>query len=193
MEKIILNSVTKDGIEESEISSKETGESSYEISPTEFDKLFDDFFDSSLSEQKQKILEENKVCFKQTISSIKHPFQTKQEWDWAIVCVPWPWPLKGEECSKVKVRPRLYRRDVKYVIFAEICYPVDLIIKHVERCAKQGAIAASVVALTGELNATQMAFQTAFFACMTAADFPNADKISIRVAGDKIHGDWIPV
>lgn len=193
MEKLVLSSITKDGITESEILFEESGESSYEITPTEFDKLFDNFFEAQQDELKEEMFVEEKVCFKQTISSVTHPFQTKTEWDWAIVCVKLPWPFKGEKCVKEKVRPRLYRRTVKYVIYAEICYPVDLIVKHVERCAKQGAIAAATVALTGNLNATQVAFQTAFLACMTAADFPNSDKISIKVAGDKVHGKWIPV
>ena len=188
-----IESITTDGYDLSTNELKETGEIGSEILTSEFDQLFDSYFMNDMNMHKNMLLSDDKVCFKQTITKISHPFQTKTEWDWAIVCVKWPWPMKGEKCVKEKVRPRLYRRNVDYIIYAEICYPTDLVIAHVENCAKQGAIAAAAVALTGQLEATQAAFQTAFFACMALADFPNADKIGIKVAGDKIHGDWIPV
>jgi len=193
MNTLKIENFSANGLETTQIEFKETGEIGFEISTSELDQIFDNFFENDLSLEKQKMLDEDKVCFKQTINSISHPFQTKQEWDWAIVCVKLPWPLKGEKCVKEKVRPRLYRREVKYVVYAEICYPIDLLVKNVEKCAKQGAIAAAAVALSGELTATQVAFQTAFFACMAVSDFPNADKIGIKIAGDKIHGEWIPV
>lgn len=193
MDTIKIENYSDNGLVATTTEFKLTGETGYEISTSELDQLFNNIFESNLNQQKQKMLDEDKVCFKQTINSITHPFETKTEWDWAIVCVKWPWPLKGEKCVKEKVRPRLYRRDVKYVVYAEICYPIDLLVNHVEKCAKQGAIAAAAVALSGELTATQIAFQTAFFACMAAADFPNVEKIGIKIAGDKITGDWIPV
>jgi hypothetical protein len=187
MEKIEIKNVTSDGFETTNLEIQETGEVGFEISHSEFEKHFDAYVSEGESEHKSNLLADNKVCFKTTISSVEHPFQTKTEWDWVIVKIPFNGTVKE------KVRPRLYRRSVKYVVFADICYPVDLLIDNVEKCAKQGAIAAQATALSGNLTATQVAFQTAFFACMALSDFPNANKISVRVAGDKIHGNWIPV
>jgi hypothetical protein len=187
MEKVIIENVTANGFDTTNLEYEETGEVGYSISTSEFEKHFDEYVSAGESTHKSSLLADNKVCFKTTISTISHPFQTKTEWDWIIVKIPFNGTVKE------KGRPRLYRRSVKYVVFADICYPVDLIITHVEKCAKQGAIAATAAALSGNLSAAQVAFQTAFFACMALSDFPNADKISIRVAGDKIHGDWKPV
>ncbi len=187
MTTLIIETVSQQGVSTSELDAESTGEIGFEIVNHEFDLHFDEWTEASNTKANKALLNENKVCFKQEISSIKHPFQTKVEWEWCIIKIPFNGTIK-ERC-----RPRLYRRDVKYVVSANICYPVDLVIAHVERCAKQGAIAAAAIALSGSLTATEAAFQTAFLACMAAADFPNADKISIQVVGDKEHGDWHPV
>lgn len=166
---------------------KETGETGFTVLESEIDAHFEAFAASGDVSSANKLLEENKVCFKQKVASVKHPFQTKTEWDWVIVKIPFNGTIKE------KVRPRLYRRDVEYVVAADICYPVDLVIKNVERCAKQAAIAAAATALTGNLAATKAGFATAFLACMALSDFPNADQIDIRVYGDTMHGEWVPV
>ncbi|MEM5566541.1 hypothetical protein WNY78_15570 [Psychroserpens sp. AS72] len=187
MKKIEIMKLATNGFNLEELGYEKTEEIVYDIEISDFERHFNKFTKEVEDKYKSKSFEENKVCLKQTIASIKHPFQFKTEWDWIKIKLPFNGWIKD------KVRPRLYRRDVKYVIFAEICYPTDIIIDHIAKCAKQGALAASTVALTGVLTATQIAFQTAFFACMAAADFPNSDKISVRIAGDKIHGKWIPV
>ena len=187
MEKIKIENASADGFEIGEMEVVETGETGFEISTSEFEKHFNECFNSEDGAQKVMALEQNMICFKQTITKMEHPFQTKTEWDWVKICVP----IIG--CYKDKVRPRLYRRSVTYVIFAEICYPTDLIVKHVENCAKQGAVAASAIALTGSKSAALAAFQVAFFACMTLADFPNSDKIKLSIGAETIHGEWKPV
>jgi hypothetical protein len=184
MDTIKIENFSAQGLEAGKVEIKETGEVGFEISNIEFDKIFNEHFNENNSALKMQALDQNMVCFKQTITKMEHPFQTKIEWDWIEICVP----IVG--CYKDKVRPRPYRRSVTYVIFAEICYPTDLIIKHVENCAKQGAVAASAIAITGSKSAALAAFQAAFFACMTLADFPNSDKIKISIGGDTIHGDW---
>lgn len=175
------------GSDESQLELRETGEIGFEILGDEFDYHFDKWTSDSNAKATSKILGENKVCFKQEIASISHPFQTKIEYDWIVVDIPFNGTIR------TRGRPRLYRRDVSYVVSANICYPVDLVISHVEKCAKQGAIAAAATALSGSIAATQAAFQLAFLACMAAANFPEANKIDIQVVGDKIHGDWHPV
>ena len=187
MENIEIKNVSGKGFETTNLLYEETGEVGFEISSSEFEKHFDLYVREGESSHKTKLLAENKVCFKTTITSINYPFQTKTEWDWVIIKIPFNGTIKE------KVRPRLYRRNVEYVVYAEICYPVDLVISNVERCAKQGAIAATAAALSGNLSAAQVAFQAAFFACMALSDFPNVDKISVRVSGDNITGEWHPV
>jgi len=184
MEKIEIKTVTETGFETTNLEYEKTGEVGYSIYGNEFEKHFDEYVGSGEAQHKANLLADNKVCFKTTITSFSHPFQTKIEWDWVIITIPFNGTIRD------KVNPKPYRRSVKYVVFADICYPVDLILTNVEKCAKQGAIAATAAALSGNISAAQVAFQTAFFACMALSDLTNVDKISIRVAGDKIHGDW---
>lgn len=187
MTEFIARTVTANGFEESALKTESTGEMRSEILADELDTHFDQWTAQSSGIAVAKFLDENKVCFKQEIASISHPFQTKVEYEDIIVDIP----FNGR--ARTRGRPRLYRRSVTYIVSANICYPVDLVIAHVERCAKQGALAASAIALTGALPATQAAFQAAFLTCMAAADFPNADQIDVQVTGDKVHGDWHPV
>jgi hypothetical protein len=182
-----IETFTENGFEESKLEYQETGETGYSIDSGSFKEEFEKHFNVDKASYNEELFSSDKVCFKTKINSIQHPFEFKTEWDWVIIEIPFNGTIKE------KVRPRLYRRNAEYTVYAEICYPIDLIIDHVERCAKQGAIAAAAIALTGNIGATQVAFQTAFFACMALADFPNADKITIRVFGDVETGDWIPV
>ena len=184
MEKIKFSVITENGMQESFLEIEKTGNTTDQVI---LDSDFQSHFGNQLDEKSMNFFDANKVCIKTTIMAVEHPFQFKTEFDRIRVCIP----LNG--CIETNARPRIYRRSVKYIVYAEVCYPVDLILTNVEKCSKQGAIAAIAAAATGNFAAATVTFQAAFLACMAFSDVTSANQISIRVAGDTEHGDWIPV
>lgn len=184
MEKIKFRVITENGLEEHILEGEKTGEVTEQII---LDLGFQSHFANPVLTESANFFDTNKVCIKTTITSIEHPFQTKTEIDKIKVKIPFNgWII-------VDGRPRLYRRSVTYRVYAEVCYPIDLLLQNVEKCSKQGAIAATVAAVSGNFAAATVAFQTAFLACMVFSDGSQADKIDIRVAGETEHGEWIPI
>lgn len=184
--KVVFSHLTENGMEEQDlqedIADPELKAKEYVHELTEWDRHF------KTEEVDEEYLKstENKVCIKTTIISVSHPFETKTMMKTRCVNIP----FNGRICTDV---PQLFRRSVTYKVFAEVCYPVDLIITNVEKCAKQGAIAATAAAASGNFAAATVTFQAAFLACMVFSDVTDAAKISARVAGEKEHGNWIPV
>ena len=171
-------------MEEHLLDAEKTGEITEQVLP---ETGFQDHFTNPENDKSAKFFDANKVCIKTTIVSIEHPFQTKTE----IEKIKVPIPLNGWIITDG--RPRLYRRSVTYRVYAEVCYPLDLLLQNVEKCSKQGAIAATVAAVSGNFAAATVAFQTAFLACMAFSDAAQTTNINIRVAGETEHGRWIPV
>jgi hypothetical protein len=179
--------ISETGYDAVEFKHEDTGRIVEEIWPDPFEAEFQKWIGAESAAANKALLSEQNVCFKQEIASITHPLQFKTEFEMCWTNIPFNGRI-GTKC-----RPRLYQRSVTYRISANVCYPLDLVITHVEKCAKQGALAAAAIALTGNIAATKAAFTAALMTCMAAADFPNADKISVSVSGDTFHGDWHPV
>jgi hypothetical protein len=147
----------------------------------------DDIFKAN--EEKESLIDSlaNNVCIKTTITSITLPFEFKVEMHNVCHKVP---PFGVEICLK---QPSTFRRNALYTTYSEICYPVDLILANVEKCAKQAALAGVVAATSGNFAAAGAAVQAAFLACMVFSDANDANKITVRVAGEKETSEWKPV
>lgn len=184
MEQIKFSIITENGMDEQWLTVETTGETKEQVI---VDKGFQEHFENIIQEKAVNFFDANKVCIKTTITAIEHPFQFKTEIDDIIVRIP----MNGT--IRTAGRPRVYRRSVTYKVYAEVCYPLDLLLTNVEKCSKQGAIAATVAAVSGNFAAATVAFQTAFLACMVLSDVNHANQIDIRVASETEHGRWIPV
>jgi hypothetical protein len=176
MTSIKYQQLTEQGYDEQNseiVSSDLVSEEIYSLS--ELDGIFK-------SDDKDNAERNSNVCIKTTIFSITHPFEFKVE----MRNITHKTPL-GNIVIK---QPSTYRRSALYKVYSEICYPVGMIIQNVEKCAKQSAMAGVAAAATGNIAAAGVAVQAAFLACMAFSNASDAQKISIRVAGEKETGEW---